>query len=116
MHRPSSPSSSPDDIVDAYLADRFKIGLEQVIVDASRGVMSAALTGTVEITCRINGRFRYEDRGEALHCDGSITVEGVTYRYRTWIFEDLDGARYMTDLSEFAMEDWKVNLRRGHAG
>lgn len=105
------------DTIDTLLAERFKVGLEQVIVDASRGVTAPALLGTVEITCRINGRFRYQDRGEALHCDGSLTVDGGAYRYRTWIFEDLDGARYMTDLSEFAREDVGVPwLRLGHAG
>ena len=105
----------PSDAVDTYLVERFKTGLEQVIVDASRGVTVPALLGIVAITCRINGRFRYQDRGEALHCDGSIAIEGVAYRYRAWIFEDLDGARFMTDLSEFALEDWKAELRTGRA-
>ena len=106
----------PSDTVDTYLAERFKVGLEQTLVDASRGSMPAALVGAVDVTSRERNRFRYEDRGIAMHYEGTLTVEGVTYRYRTWIFEDLDGARFMTDLSEFAAVDWQAVLRVGHAG
>jgi hypothetical protein len=108
--------SDPSDAVDTYLAERFKIGLEQTLVDASSGTIAPALVGAVQITCREKSHFSYQDRGTAYHYEGSLSVEGVTYRYRTWIFEDLDGLRFMTDLSEFAPVDWQATVKIGHGG
>jgi hypothetical protein len=107
--------TDPSDAVDAYLAERFKVGLEQVLLDASAGHASPTLDGTVTVTCRERGRFLYADRGTAFHYDGTLRVEGVTYRYRTWIFQDHDGARIMTDLSEFSREDWAAPIQIGDA-
>lgn len=58
-----------------HLAERIKIDLEQVIVDASHETIAPTLPGAVEIICGINGRSRYKDRGEALHCNGLITFD-----------------------------------------
>jgi len=82
----------PSDAVDAYLAERFKVGLEQVLVDASSGQISAALAGAVEVNCRERNRFRFEDRGTAIHCDGETVVECVGYRFRMWVFQEPDGS------------------------
>jgi len=106
--------TDPSAAVDSYLAERFKIGLEQVLVDASVGKMAPGLAGTVEVTCRERGCFHYPDRGRAYHYEGAIIVAGVAYRYRTWIYEEHGGTRYMTDLSEFAPVDWQARLRITH--
>jgi len=105
----------PSDAVDAYLSERFQVGLEQVIVDASIGRATPTLDGTVSVTCRERGRFAYADRGSAFHYDGEMTVQGVTYWFRTWIFQDVDGARIMTDLCEFTTNDWSASIRMGDA-
>jgi hypothetical protein len=107
--------TDPSDAVDAYLAERFKVGLEQVLVDASSGRISASLAGAVEVDCRERNRFRYEDRGTAIHCEGQIVVEGVGYRFRMWVFQEPDGGRFMTDLSEFAPDGWTASIRMGDA-
>jgi hypothetical protein len=107
--------TDPSDAVEAYLAERFKVGLEQVLLDASIGRVTPTLDGTVAVTCRERGRFAYADRGSAFHYEGEITVQGVAYRFRTWIFQDLDGRRIMTDLSEFASEGWSASIRMGDA-
>lgn len=108
------PDSS--DVVDRYLADRFQIGLEQTIVEASKGAVPAILAGAVEVTLTQQGRYDYADRGQAFHYHGTISVEGVTYWYRCWIYQEIDGGRFMTDLSEFAAHDWRVGIRVGDAG
>jgi len=105
------PDSS--DVVDRYLSDRFSIGLEQVIVEASKGALPAILAGAVEVSLNQRGRYDYADRGQAFHYEGSIIVEGVTYWFRTWIYQEVDGGRFMTDLSEFAAYDWRIPIRIG---
>ena len=60
---PVTAMSDPSDTVDSYLAERFKIGLEQVLVDASVGKTAPGLAGTVEVTCRERGCYHYRDRG-----------------------------------------------------
>jgi hypothetical protein len=94
------PDSS--DAVDAYLVARFRIGLEQVLLDASSGYQSPPLAGNVETVCKQINHRRYADRGVAYQYQGSMTVMGMSYRCRFWICEDRDGNRHVTDLSEFA--------------
>jgi hypothetical protein len=107
------PDSS--DAVDTYLVARFRIGLEQVLLDASSGYQSPLLAGNVETVCNQMNRWRYADRGVAYQYQGSMTVKGMFYRCRFWICEDEDGRRHVTDLSEFAPVRWDARLRIGDA-
>ncbi|HLZ67875.1 MAG TPA: hypothetical protein VKQ29_16745 [Aliidongia sp.] len=105
--------SDPSDAVDTYLAERFKIGLEQVLLDASAGRLAPGLSGIVDVACNQINHWRYADRGVAFQYEGTMSVEGVAYRFRLWIYEEEDGRRFMTDLSEFAAVDWQARLRMG---
>jgi len=93
--------------VDAYLATNFKINLEKVLVEASVYRLAPELVGTVEITCQETGCFQCSDGGKIYHYEGAIIVAKIAYQYRLWIHEERGGARYMTDLREFAAVDWR---------
>ncbi|HEV2674809.1 MAG TPA: hypothetical protein VGV37_09720 [Aliidongia sp.] len=51
--------------------------------------MPAALVGAVDATCRERNRFRYEDRGIAIHFEGTLTVESDDHQFLLTVTFDL---------------------------
>ncbi len=96
--------------VDAYLVNRFGIGLEALLADATKGGRMAALAGSVDIACDPVGAFSYEDGGTSELFQGLLTVEGVTYRFRCSIFTDTGGARFLESIGEIETVRWGVRL------
>jgi hypothetical protein len=103
------PSSS--DVVDEYLAGRFAVGLEQVLLDATRGSLTSVLTGCASVEAGRTRRWPYADGGASERYDGALTLDGVRYQFAVEIFVDEDGARYVTDVPLFDPVSWTTSLR-----
>jgi hypothetical protein len=43
--------------------------------------------------------------------EGVLTLDGVRYAWRASMFTDLDGERFVADLSRFEPVDWAAKLR-----
>ena len=96
--------------VDSYLTNRFGIGLEALLADATKGGRMAGLAGAVDIACDPVGAFSYEDGGTSELYQGLLTVEGVTYRFRCAVFTDAGGGRFVESVGELQIVDWAVRL------
>jgi hypothetical protein len=106
----------PSDTVDAYLDSRFRTGLEQVLLDATGGYVSPALARTIGVIGEQFDARRHPDGGVSEGYTGTLTVEGLTYQFRCWIYHDIDGRRIVSDLSEFSPTEWKTGIRMSSGG
>ena len=105
--------AEPSDAVDSYLEARFRIGLEQVLLDATGGYVTTPAAAIADV---VSGRFdsrRHPDGGISEGYAGTLTIEGVTYEFRCWVYLDIDGGRYLSDLSEFSPTGWQASIRLG---
>jgi hypothetical protein len=98
------------DAVDAYLTNRFGIGLERLLADATSGGPAPALARWVTVACDPVGAFDYEDGGTSALYQGLLTIEGVTYRFRCAVFTDAGGGRFVESVGELQIVDWGVRL------
>jgi hypothetical protein len=105
------PNLTPEDVVNAFLVERFEVCLEDVISDAAAGVIRAQLSPVVEATSSCLARWHDEDGALAELFGGLLAVDGVRYAWRASIFTDLDGKRYLTDLVEFRPLDWATVMK-----
>jgi hypothetical protein len=103
--------TEPSEIVDVYLASRFKIGLEQLVLDASGGRIPPILRDVVEVELQQVDHRRYPDGGSTEGYIGTLTLEGVAYAIRCWVCTDLDGCRFLGDLSEFRPVAWQTTFK-----
>lgn len=103
--------TNPSDVADAYLASRFNTRLEQVLLDLIDDCplpARAALTGVKAE--RFDTR-RHPDGSVSEGYTGRLTLQGVAYRWRAWIYRDVGGARFLSDLSEFSPVGWRAEIR-----
>jgi hypothetical protein len=100
--------TEPSDAVDAYLSNRFKIGLEQLVLDATDGRMPAIVQGVVEVKAELIDQRRYPDGAVTQGYVGTLTLDGAAYEFRCWVHLDLDGGRFLGDLSEFRPVGWQT--------
>jgi hypothetical protein len=105
--------TDPSDAVDRYLAAVFRTRLEQVLLDIAGGKLNPVLAGAVETTCRRIDQRRHPDGGVTEGFAGTVSVQGVAYDCRFWLFVDGDGTRFLTDLSVFAPVGWQTRLGLG---
>jgi hypothetical protein len=98
------------DAVDAYLLNRFGIGLERLLADATAGRRDPAMGRSVEIACDPVGTFSYEDGGTSELFQGLLKLEGVTYRFRCTVFTDAGAARFVESVGELETVSWGVRL------
>jgi len=103
--------TSPSDAVDAYLSNRFRIGLEQLLLDATDGRMPVILQGVVEVKAEQIDQRRYPDGAVTQGYIGTLTLDGAAYEFRCWVYIDLDGGRFLGDLSEFRPTAWQAVLK-----
>jgi hypothetical protein len=96
--------------VDAYLSNRFGIGLERLLADATLGRRPPALARSVEIACDPVGAYAYADGGVSELYQGLLTIEGVTYRFRCAVFTDAGAARFVESVGELETVSWGVRL------
>ena len=98
------------DVVDAYLTNGWGIGLEQVLAEATMGLVSLHIADAVRIQADRVGAFTHGDGGTSELHQGSLTLEGVTYRFRCTVFIDADGNRFISDITEFVPVGWQTRL------
>jgi hypothetical protein len=98
------------DAIDAYMIARFGISLERVLSDATLGVVNLAINGSVKVACDPIGALPYKDGGVSEAYQGSLTIEGVTYRLRFVTFTDAGGARFIERIGELEAVRWDVRL------
>lgn len=98
------------DAIDAYLIARFGISLERVLADATAGVVNLAISASVQVACDPIGALPYDDGGASEAYQGSLVVEGVTYRLRFVTFTDAGGARFIERIGELEVVRWDVRL------
>jgi hypothetical protein len=102
-----------DDIIDAYLASQFGVGLERVLLDGIEGHVTAAVVGAVTIEACQTGRWPYADGGLAEFYAGVLTLQGVAYNFRADTYS-IPGAyvhRFLTNVSEFEAIDWTARAQ-----
>ena len=102
------------DSLDAYLRNRFGVGLERLLAQATAGRLAAPLLRSIEIVCDAVGCYDYEDGGLSEQYQGLLSVEGVTYRFRCSVFTDAGGARFLEDMGEFEPVRWGVRMVMPH--
>lgn len=98
----------PSDAVDRYLAARFGVGLEQLLLDAACRRTTAALAGAVTLFAARTDRVEHRDGGISETHVGTLAVEGVTYRFRFTTFADPGGTRFVSDVGEFSPLGWQT--------
>lgn len=99
------------DVVDAYLTNGWGIGLEQVLAEATMGLISLHIADAVKVASERVGVFAHGDGGATELHQGTLALEGVTYRFRCSIFVDSGGARFVSDIAEFVPLGWETRLR-----
>jgi len=112
--KPPAPRRA-DDIVDAYLDQRFGVGLEQVLLDATAGRLTAGLAGVVTFEVRHLSRWPYADRGAADFYAGKLVVDGVHYAFRAQTYCEEYGPRFLQAVDEFEVEGWTADIRISNA-
>jgi hypothetical protein len=96
--------------VDAYLTNRFGIGLERLLAEATSGGPAPVPAGSITVVCDPVGAFDYEDGGTSALYQGLLTIEGVIYRFRCAVFTDAGGGRFVESVGELEIVDWGVRL------
>src|SRR5690242_7965746 len=101
--------------VDRHLTNNYGIGLEQVIADATQGLVSLVLAGKVGIAAaqRI-AVFAQPDGGQTELHQGVLTVEGVQFPFRSATFIDAGGARSASVIAEFEPIGGSVRIAVDH--
>lgn len=110
--------SDPAAAVDEYLADRCRIGLEAVLLSASRGMLPAGLAGLAGIVVAalvIAGTTNYRGGGVSKIHEGTVDVLGVTYAAAFEVWTDIDGYSCITDIQRFEPVEWRAGMRLGAA-
>ncbi len=95
--------------LDAYLANRHGLRLEQLLTDATGGQRRRLPRG-FDIVCDSVGAHVYDDGGASEQYQGMLTVDGISYRFRCSVFIDGGGARFLETLDELSVVRWEVRL------
>src|SRR4051794_11334045 len=102
---------SPEDAVNAYFIEHHEVCLEEVIAEATEGTVRPQLAADIQVSASKLDQWRDEDGAVAELFDGILTLEGVRYAWRAAIYTDMDGGRFVAELSEFRPVDWRAKLR-----
>ena len=105
------PSLAAEDVVNQYLMEHHEVCLEEVLSDAVDGGIRQTLAEVIQITASCLDRRRDEDGARTELYEGVLTVQGVRYAWRAVFCTDLDGERFVADLSEFRPMDWRARIR-----
>jgi hypothetical protein len=98
------------DAVDTYLAQTYRIGLEEVLAEITAGQLPIYLADAVDYTSKRIDRCVDEDGGVSEMFEGMLTVEGIEARFRCATFVDRAGGRFVSDLGEFVPVEWLARL------
>jgi hypothetical protein len=113
--RAAGDSRRPDDIVDAYLAAQYGVGLEQVLLDATYGNQVPALAGAVTTQAQKVGHRWYADSGLAENFEGTLTLLSVAYAFKCEAYSVPEAYvhRLLTNVSAFDPVDWIARAQVG---
>lgn len=100
--------------VDEFLTANYRIGLEEVLCEGCfTGRLPVILADVAKLAVLPLGRHVDEgDRGMALSYHGTLTVNGLSYRFRCSVFVDRGGERFLSDVAEFAPAADQVTAAR----
>jgi hypothetical protein len=98
------------DAVDTYLLQTYRLGLEQVLSDITAGRLPIYLADAVQYAAKRIDRSVDEDGGVSEMFEGTLTVEGIEYRFRCATFVDRAGGRFVSDVGEFVPVEWRARL------
>jgi hypothetical protein len=99
------------DAVNDYLSHTYGIGLEQVLEDITRGIVSAQVAGRVSGRAELADAVKHADGGVSETHKGILTIEGVEYRFRCSVFIDAGGERFVADVGELVPVAWHAAMR-----
>ena len=99
------------DAVDTYLTNGYGIGLEQVLAEATQGLLSLHIATVVKVTSACVAMVTFPDGGRSELHQGTLRMQGVTYYFRCYVFIDLGGERFVSHIAEFAPRVWEAGVR-----
>src|SRR5215469_8202389 len=95
--------------VDDFLAAAYRTGLEEVLCDGClTGRVRVFLADVASIAATMVQSERDDDGGLSAAYEGTLTIEGIAYRFRCRVFIDPGGDRFLSDVSEFRAIDWRT--------
>jgi hypothetical protein len=98
-------------VVDDFLAANCRTGLEEALCDGClTGRVGFALADFASIAPVLVRSEREDDGGLCATYEGTLTVQGVAYRFRCHVFVDRGGARFLSDVSEFEPLGWTTRI------
>ena len=102
-----------DDILDAYLSERFGIGLETVLLDIVCGYKTPQVACVVSSEVTNCSPWPHSDGGLDEMFDGTLSLEGITYRFRCSAYSIPSAyvGRFLTDIAEFEPVEWQAAAR-----
>ena len=111
--RAAGNSRRPDDIVDAYLAAHYGVGLEQVLLDATYDKQAPSLAGVVTTKAEKVGHRWYADGGLAEYFEGTLTLHGVAYAFKCEAYSVPEAYvhRLLTNVSAFDPVGWTASAQ-----
>jgi hypothetical protein len=98
------------DAVDTYLAETYRIGLEEVLAGIAIGRLPIFLADAVQFTARCADRDVDADGDISEQYDGTLTIEGIAYGVACSVFTDRSGARFVSDLRRFEPIEWRAHV------
>ncbi len=97
--------------VDDFLAANYRTGLEEALCDGClAGRLSVVLADVAAIAPVLVRSGREDDGGLCNTYEGTLTVQGVAYRFRCHVFVDRGGARFLSDMSAFEPVEWRARI------
>lgn len=103
--------TNPSDAADAYLSSRFNTGLEHAMLDVIGDYPSAASAALTDVSFERFDTRQHPGGSVSEGYAGHLTLQGVAYIWRAWIYRDADGSRFLSDLSEFTPVSWRTEIR-----
>src|SRR4051794_27484246 len=96
--------------VDTYLIETFRIGLEQVLAEATAGRMPIFLPDAVQIRATPLDVDIDDDGGIAESFEGTFSLNGLAYSFVCSVFTDRIGERFVSDIAEFEPAEWSARV------
>lgn len=96
-------------VADRLLTDRYQVGLEDVLCEGCLGGRLPALFDQDVAIARRCIRMQVDaDGGRSFTFEGTFTLMEVRYNFRCYIFADLSGQRFVSDIALFEPVEWQT--------
>ena len=115
MPRSSQPPAErrADDILDAYLSERFGVGLETVLLDIVCRRTTPQVAGVVTSMVTDHSPSPHSDGGLDEMFEGTLSIEGITYQFRCSAYSVPDAfvGRFLTNIDRFEPVEWQASAQ-----